>query len=311
MKKIKLNFDQLDVEFDLINAVESNSIKGGDWITDFFNTHGTGVYTEKDWNDPGYGGTATATGYFARHTDTTDYWSNTGAGASSIYDENDGTYDYITDYEAYLDSIYFPSQSGSSGGYGGYGGYSGGISSGGYGPTAHSDDQFEEWHNWADGSSSGSPTNPIQLNEVVIHATRWLGELSQTGRIPDSNSLHEGFNILKAINKLDSNASSTPLGKCAKYVRLALEAGGTNTAGHPVAAANYGSHLTEWGFSAVSGGVGYIPQTGDIAVFPAFTGHPYGHIQMYDGTQWVSDFKQNHFVPGTSYAGQPYQVYRP
>ena len=25
--------------------------------------------------------------------------------------------------------------------------------------------------------------------------------------------------------------------------------------------------------------------------------HPSGHVQMYDGSQWISDFKQKHFSP--------------
>jgi hypothetical protein len=29
--------------------------------------------------------------------------------------------------------------------------------------------------------------------------------------------------------------------------------------------------------------------------------HPYGHIQMYNGTQWISDFKQKGFWPGADY----------
>jgi len=36
----------------------------------------------------------------------------------------------------------------------------------------------------------------------------------------------------------------------------------------------------------------------------AFTGvksHPHGHIQMYNGTQWISDFRQNSFWPGSDY----------
>ena len=41
---------------------------------------------------------------------------------------------------------------------------------------------------------------------------------------------------------------------------------------------------------------------GDIAAFASVTGHKYGHIAMYNGTQWVSDFRQNSFWVATAYS---------
>lgn len=37
---------------------------------------------------------------------------------------------------------------------------------------------------------------------------------------------------------------------------------------------------------------GYQPEKGDIVVFNRTPNHFWGHIAMYDGKQWVSDFKQ-------------------
>jgi len=45
-----------------------------------------------------------------------------------------------------------------------------------------------------------------------------------------------------------------------------------------------------------------FPVKGDIAVMESFANHPHGHIQMYNGTQWVSDFRQNNFWPGSAYS---------
>jgi hypothetical protein len=42
------------------------------------------------------------------------------------------------------------------------------------------------------------------------------------------------------------------IGKCAKYVRLALEAAGIVTTGRPSAAGNYGPFLQQKGFNPVS-----------------------------------------------------------
>lgn len=49
--------------------------------------------------------------------------------------------------------------------------------------------------------------------------------------------------------------------------------------------------LPDLGFHEVEQN-GYIPQKGDIVVFDAIKGHKYGHICMYNGVQWVSDFSR-------------------
>ncbi len=54
----------------------------------------------------------------------------------------------------------------------------------------------------------------------------------------------------------------------------------------------------------------YLPDKGDIAVFqPPDKEHEHGHIQMYNGKIWVSDFKQegkDGFWPGPAYRQQSY-----
>jgi len=103
-------------------------------------------------------------------------------------------------------------------------------------------------------------------------------------------------------------------GKCATYVRKAMEAGGLDTSGHPVDAGNYGPLLTKLGAVRVAGTgdlSGYKHQIGDIAVFDINDTHQSGHIAGYDGHQWVSDWKQGTFIP---YKDQshvpPYTIYR-
>ena len=63
-----------------------------------------------------------------------------------------------------------------------------------------------------------------------------------------------------------------------------------------------------------------VPEKGDVAVIQGYPGGtadkngvPYGHIQMYNGNQWVSDFYQNHpFYPGKNYElyEPSYTIYR-
>jgi len=116
------------------------------------------------------------------------------------------------------------------------------------------------------------------------------------------------FNIEEAIKTLNQNAQPKSIGKCGKYVRFALEGGELNTTGHPEGARDYDAFLTAKGFDilAVENLKNYKPVKGDIAVFEAFKGdkknHPWGHVQMHNGTQWVSDFKQNNFWAGSDYS---------
>ncbi len=112
-----------------------------------------------------------------------------------------------------------------------------------------------------------------------------------------------GFNIDKAVKELNSNSNSNSLGKCAKFVRFALEAGGINTNGRPGSAKDYDSFLENRGFSVINKS-GYTPKVGDIVVIESFQGknfHEHGHIQMWNGEKWVSDFRQSGFWPGGDY----------
>ena len=128
------------------------------------------------------------------------------------------------------------------------------------------------------------------------------------------------FNKDLAVAWLEQNTGTVSQKNCAKYVRLALEAGGlnTNTIGRPDLACDYGPYLEKLGFHEVNP-ENFIPQKADIAVFQGYpggtvskTGRLCGHIQMYSGERWISDFKQNNFWPGAGYLkNKPrYNIYR-
>jgi hypothetical protein len=58
----------------------------------------------------------------------------------------------------------------------------------------------------------------------------------------------------------------------------------------------------------------FKPMKGDVAVIKATTHHKSGHIQGYDGKNWISDFVQkNGFWPGKEYREEipDYVIYRP
>jgi hypothetical protein len=114
-----------------------------------------------------------------------------------------------------------------------------------------------------------------------------------------------------AASFADSHAEAASTQNCARYVRRAIEWGGISLP-HTHDAKDYGRILEATGFYEVHG----APQRGDIAVIQGFSGHPQGHMAIFDGTIWVSDFKQRAgpqgFYPGPEYrsAQPPYKIYR-
>jgi hypothetical protein len=109
---------------------------------------------------------------------------------------------------------------------------------------------------------------------------------------------------------------------CAHAVQLGLHAGGFDTSGRPQQsktshdwACFYGPFLRVLGAAIVDrdGYVGSGEQVGDVVVFQAVKGHSAaGHIEMWDGNEWVSDFRQNHFSPysGFNEKNLDFTVYR-
>ena len=119
------------------------------------------------------------------------------------------------------------------------------------------------------------------------------------------------YNVNNAVEYLSKHAEERSVGKCAQYVRLAIREGGCPTYFHPESACDYIQFLPKLGFEEIAT-ENYNPQMGDVIVFPSIKGHEHGHIAMYDGKHWISDFKQSGFWPGGDYKKvQPkYTIYR-
>ena len=116
----------------------------------------------------------------------------------------------------------------------------------------------------------------------------------------------------KAVEHLDKHALAQSAGRCAQFVRQAIEAGGVVLVRH-LSAKDYGPSLTMVGFVAMPPSVVLTPAAGDVGVVQPIPGHPDGHMAMFDGTLWVSDFKQMHgLYPGPKYRElkPPFTVYR-
>ncbi len=126
----------------------------------------------------------------------------------------------------------------------------------------------------------------------------------------------KGYNINKAVKKLEEKAYPCSQSKCATNIRLSIEAGLKETNGklhgHPRLAKEYAEFLSIKEFNEIDL-TNYNPEKGDIMVIEPYKGgNPAGHIQMYNGKQWISDFFQRTLYPGPGYREfQPsYKIFR-
>jgi hypothetical protein len=165
----------------------------------------------------------------------------------------------------------------------------GGVGQGGVGRSGPASVNAGAW-------LSGSP----------VPASACEGNLASS---PDSAC---SLNKSKLSEWMDSHALSRSSHHCAMYCRMGLEAAGLNTADRPQSgdAGDYGPFLLRHGAQIVPP-ESYVPQVGDVVVFDKTDQHPYGHIEMYDGSHWVSDFMQHSISPyrdaGTT---PPFTIYR-
>jgi hypothetical protein len=91
-----------------------------------------------------------------------------------------------------------------------------------------------------------------------------------------------------------------------------MEAAGLDTTDRPRSgdAGDYGPFLLRHGAKTISKD-SYDPQVGDVVVFDKTSQHPFGHIEMYDGHRWVSDFLQHSLSPYRDpSSAPPFTIYR-
>jgi hypothetical protein len=139
----------------------------------------------------------------------------------------------------------------------------------------------------------------------------------ESGAAQNRAGIDMPVDIEKYTTHLRNNAKRYSQGMCAKYVRLALAAGGAPTNGrHPGHAKDWGPVLLRLGFHrlTVENSDIFIPMKGDVVVIqPHSAESPSGHIAAYDGKIWISDFKQRDFWSGPTYRIKrpPHAFYRP
>ena len=106
------------------------------------------------------------------------------------------------------------------------------------------------------------------------------------------------WNPEKAAEYVTKNAEDKSVGLCAKYVRKAIVAGGI-----PLYqggdAWSYKYLLPMLGFKRIENV--NDKKVGDIVVFQPIGKRYFGHIAMWNGSQWVSDFKQRNIIVHSDY----------
>lgn len=113
------------------------------------------------------------------------------------------------------------------------------------------------------------------------------------------------FNLHTAANFATKNAEPRSKTCCAWYVMRALQEGGCPITIYP--AWMYKYTLPLHGFKEVPK-KNYTPKIGDVVVIENSKNHIWGHIAIYNGKIWVSDFKQKAM---NVYKKQyPYQIFR-
>ncbi len=123
----------------------------------------------------------------------------------------------------------------------------------------------------------------------------------------------EQLDIDEAVRYLDAHAAGHSTGHCARSIRLALAAGGLRLTQHPALARQYGDTLRTNGFSRITVTPAFVPAKGDIVVIQNYEGgNVAGHVAMYSGREWLSDFRQRDMWSGPGYREhQPsYDIYR-
>ena len=122
------------------------------------------------------------------------------------------------------------------------------------------------------------------------------------------------YDVEKATTYLTDNAQPKSQHECARYVRLAIQAGGCPTYIHPSSAKEYDMFLPKLGFKPIHL-TDYKPAKGDVIVIKPpqnQSGHEHGHIAMYNGKKWISDFPQRDMYGGSIYRkkGTEYYLFR-
>lgn len=114
----------------------------------------------------------------------------------------------------------------------------------------------------------------------------------------------------KTVEYVKAHKENKSRCQCAWYCMKAIRKGGCyNCYIYPAYA--YNKILPQLGFTEIST-VNYVPKRGDVSVLPRNRSSSFGHIAIYDGNKWISDYEQNNGIfPGRAYRENgKFQIFR-
>lgn len=188
---------------------------------------------------------------------------------------------------------------------------------------------------------------PVSRGDAVMSVYRssdiwtWDGTVcNDNAKMVPNGSFGKSYDVQKAISTVTSNESLDYKhgGRCAEYVRKAMEAGfgiEGGTLPRPMSACRYSEWMEYYGFKMIGEGQivgnsrplnekgqsnnpsgyanGYSPKEGDIIIISgmnvASDKKKHGHIQMYANGSWRCDVHYPRIYP-YSETGRPYKIYR-
>ena len=116
------------------------------------------------------------------------------------------------------------------------------------------------------------------------------------------------------VRYIDANKKTKPIGYCSRYTKKAIYNGLVPPLKLPYNSAHAFemiAYLPTIGWKAIGNNLPKEKwEVGDVAVFPQYSGGPYGHICMWTGSSWISDFKQLTIYPTSRRQNLPYVIFR-
>ena len=161
------------------------------------------------------------------------------------------------------------------------------------------------------------PQGSKELQAPTFDARRQLTEnpacaVSSDGNLASLPRAAGSLNKSELSDWMDAHALTRSSHHYAMYCRLGMEAAGLDTADRPQSgdAGDYGPFLLRHGAQTIAQD-SYAPKVGDVVVFDKTNQHPFGHIEIFDGHHWVSDFRQHSLSPYRDATdAPPFTIYR-
>ena len=144
----------------------------------------------------------------------------------------------------------------------------------------------------------GGFVGSLFTNQHDSAGARWG---TMPGRVDTRYGKARPFFVADACRTLERNVRPRSAASCAMYVRLAVEAGlhlpANKLQGVLGNARDFARTLGKVGFAPVDWQK-WSPQPGDILAQQEMPGHAYGHVSMFSGRLWMSDYLQKNMWGG-------------